>query len=364
MTTGTTGWPTSAYFSANELRVIVALPAIAFLIHREITDEDIVQISTSSRATLGNIGLAGACARIGAVTYLAGVVDPAHTLALLAEQHRLPGKKERASAVSLYPSHLGEVVEAGTRLGYRPIDFGLERILVGGEVVTEGLKQRCQRLFGPVTFLEGYAMTETIPFGGSPCSQGHLHFEASHGLLEVIDPETSKPATVGEPGTIVATPFAPFRETTILLRYDTEDVVRRLATPLTCSLRNASMATSDMLGKLRLSVRHETGWTFPRDILEALESVEASLPARYGFWAVPGGVAVEVVTPSGARPVARRAIEDQLEARQVPLRELYLREHPDELRHPLPLRCDLRETSFQGGPSERSSDQAPLSRPT
>jgi hypothetical protein len=104
-----------------------------------------------------------------------------------------------------------------------------------------------------VTFLEGYAMTETIPFGGSTCSEGHLHFEASHGLLEVIDPETLKPAAVGEPGTIVATPLAPYRETTILMRYDTEDVVRPLAAPLTCSLRNLPAATSDLLGKLRLS---------------------------------------------------------------------------------------------------------------
>src|SRR5262245_26801507 len=32
MTTGTNGWPTSVYFSAHELRVIVVLSAIAFLI--------------------------------------------------------------------------------------------------------------------------------------------------------------------------------------------------------------------------------------------------------------------------------------------------------------------------------------------
>jgi len=51
MTTGTTGWPTSAYFSANELRVIVALSAIAFLIHCQITDEDIVQISMTERCS-------------------------------------------------------------------------------------------------------------------------------------------------------------------------------------------------------------------------------------------------------------------------------------------------------------------------
>jgi phenylacetate-CoA ligase len=356
MTTGTTGWPTSVNFSAYELKVIVALSAIAFLLDRHMCEADIVQLNTSSRATLGNIGLAGACAQIGALAYLTGVVDPAHTLALLNERHRLPGKKERASLVSLYPSYLGEIVETGLQLGYGPNDFGLERVLVGGEVVTEGLKQRARRLFGPVTFVQGYAMTETIPFGGTRCSEGHLHFEPSHGLLEVVDPETGRPAAIGEPGTLVATPFAPYRETTILLRYNTEDVVRPLAMPLRCSLRNRSVATSDLLGKLRLAVRHDTGWTFPRDVLEALEAIdEVPLPARCGFWAVPGGVAVEVVTRGGDGAVARRVIGEQLEARQVPLRELYLRDHAGELERPLPLRCDLRETSFGGRSTDRSS---------
>jgi phenylacetate-CoA ligase len=252
-------------------------------------------------------------------------------------------------------------VETGAQLGYQPADFGLEHILVSGEVVTEGLKERCRRLFGPVTFLEGYAMTETIPFGGTRCSEGHLHFEPSHGLLEVVDPDTARPAEVGEPGTIVATPFAPYRETTILLRYNTEDVVRPVALPLTCSLRNRSVATSDLLGKRRLGVRHEAGWTFPRDVVEALEAVdEVPLPARCGFWVVPGGVAVEVVTRSGDGSVARRAIGEQLEARRVPVRELYLREHAGELQRPLPLRCDLRETSFRGGAAERRPDQTLL----
>ena len=68
------------------------------------------------------------------------------------------------------------------------------------------------------------------------------------------------------------------------------------------------------------------------------------LPARYGFWPVPGGVAVEVVTrhrtvPSAAdrgRPAssaACRCAGSTCERR-------------DELPRPLPLRCDLKETSF------------------
>ena len=345
MTTGTTGWPTSVSFSEYELRIYFALTAISSLFSHDITPDDIVQISTSARGTLGNVCLAGACAHIGAVVYLAGLVEPAHTLALLAEKRHLPGKKSRTSILYTYPSYLGELIECGLSLGYRPADFGLERIIVGGEVVTEGLKARSQRLFGPVQFQEGYGITELWPFGGRLCSQGHLHFEASQGLLEVHNHDTATPAQPGEAGTIVATPFPPFRETTLVLRYDTGDVVRAIPEPLVCGLRHLP-ATSNLLGKLSLSERHEHGWTYPREVAEALEAVaEVPLPARYGFWAVSGGVAVEVVT-RGDAVSARRTIDTRLEEQGVPVRELRLLEDQSQLQHPMPLRGDLREQAF------------------
>jgi hypothetical protein len=152
----------------------------------------------------------------------------------------------------------------------------------------------------------------------------------------------------------VATPFAPYREASVVLRYATEDVVRPVAGPLTCPLRHQP-ATSDVLGKLRLAVRHgpgPAGWTFPRQVLEALEAEALAdavpLPARCGFWAVPGGVAVEALVRPGRadRAGVRRAVGARLEAQGVPLRELRLVEDPTHLRRPLPLRGDLREASF------------------
>ena len=346
LTTGTTGWPTSVAFSAYELRVYFALAAITAFFRSELAVEDIVQISTSSRGTLGNVCLAGACAHIGAMVYLAGVTEPTHALALLAEKHHIAGKKPRTSVLYTYPSYLGDLVECGLRLGYRPADFGLERIFVGGEVVTQGLKTRSQQLFGSARVLEGgYGMTEIWPFGGQFCERGHLHFEVSQGLVEVYNGETAAPALPGEAGTIVATPFFPYRETTLVLRYHTQDVVRRLPEPATCTLRHLP-ATSPLLGKLALSVRHEQGWTYPLQVAEALEALEeVPLPAGYGFWTVPGGVAVEVVVRQ-APLVVRRRIETSLEERGVSLQELHLREDRSQLQHPIPLRGDLREHTF------------------
>jgi acyl-CoA synthetase (AMP-forming)/AMP-acid ligase II len=251
--------------------------------------------------------------------------------------------------MSTYPSYLGELVERGLLMGYGPSDFGLERISVGGEIVTQGLKRRAEQLFGPVRFSEGLGMTETWPCVGRLCEEDHLHFEPSQGLVEVINPDTDAPALPGETGTMVVTPFPPYRETTLLLRYDTQDVVRVLDAPPTCSLSNMP-AVSNVLGKLRLSVRHNAGWTYPRDIIEALEGLdEVPLPARCGFWAVPGGVAVEVVTRRDDSTI-RRKIELALEERGVPLRELHLRHDKSCLTHPYPWRGDLRETSFTHQP--------------
>jgi phenylacetate-CoA ligase len=354
-TTGTTGKPTSICFSTYEMQTYIALAAIANLMIGRIDASDIVQISTSSRATLGNTCFAGACSRTGALVYLTGLIEPARTLALLAEKHHIPGKKPQVSHMSTYPSYLGELVEHGLQQGYHPSDFGLERIAVGGELVSEGLIERAQRLFGAVEFDEEYGMTETWPFSGLRCSGSHLHFEPTVGMMEMIDPETSAPASQNEAGSIVVTPLPPYRDTTILLRYDTEDLVRSIEGPLACELQHLP-ATSPLLGKRRMAVHHEGGWTFPRDVLEALETCdEVRLPARYGFWAAPRGVAVEVVA-RGDAPSIRHAIERRLEERGVPIRELHLVENRTALQRPVPLRCDLKEVLFD----MPSAHQVPL----
>jgi phenylacetate-CoA ligase len=361
-TTGTTGKPTSVCFSEYEMRTYIALASITALLRGSIAPSDIVQINTSSRATLGNACFAGACAKIGAMVRPIGLIEPPRTLALLAEKQHIPGKKPQVSYVNIYPSYLGELVEEGLRLGYAPSDFGLERIGVGGELVSEGLKARARRLFGEdVEYDEGYGMTETWPLPGSHCSEGHLHFDPLVALLEVLALDTQAQASSGEPGTIVATPLPPYRDTTILLRYDTQDVVRPLAGPLSCELQDQP-ATSPLLGKLRLAVRHEDGYTFPRDVLEALEEDEnVPLPARYGFRAVPEGVGVEVLARRTG-PSVHRAIEARLEERGVPVRELRLVDHRSELRKPIPLRCDLKEVSFDN-PGASTNTLAGLAAP-
>jgi phenylacetate-coenzyme A ligase PaaK-like adenylate-forming protein len=188
-------------------------------------------------------------------------------------------------------------------------------------------------------------MTEIWPVGGRLCEADHLHFEVSQGLIEVQQFDNTTLAEEGDVGTLVVTPFPPYRETTLLLRYDTQDVVRVLPSALSCSLRHLP-ATSNILGKRNFMVQHEQGQTFPRAVLEALEAVEElPLPARCGFWSVPGGVALEVQCRENT-PTLQQKIKDNLQEWGVSVQALHLIERGQPLRHPLPLRCDLREQHF------------------
>lgn len=368
-TTGTTGWPTSVYFSEDELRIVVAVTTSHVLLRRFVDPDDIVQVCLSSRASIALAGVMGSCAKIGAPAYLAGLVAPATVLALLTERRSIPGKRRMTSVMDIYPSHLGEVVEYGLGNGFRPQDFGLRRLIVGGEVVTDGLKARARRLFGEeLSFEENFAMTETVPMGGTQCSAGHLHYEVSAGLVEFLaldglSPGQSAPAAEpGEPGSLVATPFAPYRQTTLLVRYDTEDVAQPLAGPLDCELADFP-ASSRLLGKRRLSVHTDVGWTFPRQVLEALEGLESvPLPARFNMVRVPGGVRVTALVRE-ADAQTRRTVRDALERQGVPLCQLELVVAEQDLPNPYPLRCTLREYMQPGaGPTQVATQAVKLAQ--
>jgi phenylacetate-coenzyme A ligase PaaK-like adenylate-forming protein len=356
-TTGTTGRPTVVHFSRREWHAIGALAAYSMIGSGLLTPGDLVQIAVTPRAVLPNHAVTTSCAAVGATVHVAGMAHPEQALTLLSRRHRISGGKDRVSVMTANPSYLGHLVEHGLAHGWRPERFGLERIFLGGEVITDGLRRRARELFGGVEIRQSYALTELVPFNGQQCSQGHVHFEPTSGLAEVIDPETGKPAAPGELGTVVATPFRPYRDTTVLLRFDTGDAVRALPVEPDCELRNL-FATGPLLGKLSTAVRHDHGWTFTRDVAEALESVDAvPLPARYGFSAAPGGVAVEAAIRPGTDPqVVRGRIGEALEARGVPLGSLSLVDDPAAVRDPVRLRSDFDEGQLL--PRHRAVHQA------
>lgn len=239
--TGTTGRPVTIWMSRYEAELWPALAALAGLLRGEVLESDSMQVNISSRATAAVQQDVGICRLAGAACHVLGLIPAAESV------RNLTGPFQ-PTLLSTYPSYLAEMVAAAHRMGHGPGDFGLRRIDCGGEPLTAPLAAAAERTFG-ARVTDAFAMTEVLPVSGRTCSQGHLHHDLNMGFVEVVDPATGRGVAPGEPGSLAITPYFPYRECMPLLRYETRDVVRRLAEDsLTCELAGMP-ATSAIAGK-------------------------------------------------------------------------------------------------------------------
>ncbi|MGW5399161.1 phenylacetate--CoA ligase family protein [Streptomyces sp. NPDC003952] len=341
-TTGTTGTPTSVWFSRYELELAAALSAMSLLMVSGCRSRHIVMSTISSRATLAKTVVQQALAMIGAGFIAMGTVDPLIILDRLAAPLHVPGKEPQVTHLITTASLLGRIVQAAEEDGWLPADFGLREILVGGEVLSDPLRLRAEAALG-ARVIDAYSMTETLPTAGLSCEAGHLHLSSEQAHVEILDPLTGAPTLPGEVGGLVVTPYAQYRDTTLLLRYETGDLVRRLPDAETpaCSL-SAMPATSRILGRQSGGVRDLT----TRAVLDVLQAERAiPLPTRFAVVEDPGGPLLYAVAGRAATPALLARVEER--SRHLPLAGVVLVKDLDELPLPCPARADLIEHSFE-----------------
>jgi phenylacetate-CoA ligase len=274
-TTGTTGRPAELWLSRYEMELWPALGALASVLRGELMPGDVEQVNLSSRSVVANHLAAAGCRLVGAGCRPLGIVSPETALDNLAEGG--------ATILLTVPSYLGELVMTARRAGLGAGDFRLRRLVVGGEVLSASLARAAAQTFGVPLIEDPYSMTEIVPVTGRPCRQGHLHHDVNLGLTELVDLDTGQPAAPGALGTLVITPYFPYRDCTPVFRYDTRDVARRLPdTSLRCELASIP-ATSQILGKADHMLRLPGGEVVTsRQLIEAIESLPAEpWPARY-----------------------------------------------------------------------------------
>ncbi|MFE3204709.1 phenylacetate--CoA ligase family protein [Embleya sp. NPDC059237] len=334
-TTGTTGRPTEVWYSRYEERLWPALVALSQVLRGNIRTTDMIQFNVSSRATGTAYAEMQVARMAGATIRMVGLIPPGETL------DATVGTDESAPTLMVtYPSYLGQLVTSARERGLGPGDFRLRGITVGSEVLSPALATAAEATFGAAVE-DLYGMTEISPLAGALCRERHLHIDGGVGLVEVCDLDTGRRAAPGELGTIVATPFHPYRECMPVFRYDTRDLVRQLPdTPLHCEMRNVP-ATSHVLGKADHVLRTGDGPVTSRDIVEVLDALPgARWPMRYRADVVDGRLHVTVAasslpeTSGAARYFADAGLDATVEI--TPVDGTRLRR----------LRCDLLENSF------------------
>ncbi|TQF01672.1 AMP-binding protein [Kitasatospora acidiphila] len=348
LTTGTTGTPTGVWFSRTELELLSALSTISAAIGLGLRPEHTVAYAGCSRATLALLNSEESVTRIGAGFVQLGTIDPESALDRLATPLGLPGKAPQITHLTTSASYLAALVAQAERGGWRSEDFGLRLISIGGEVLSTPLRERAAATLGGQV-ANSYLMTELVPAGAAPCSQGHLHHGTEFGHLEVLDPQSWEPTAPGAVGMLVHTPYVPYRECTLLLRYATGDLVRLPAGPLDCELAELP-ATSDIVGR----------WSGPlsavlptRDLLDLLEAEpDVPLPTRYALTDEPGGAVLHVLVRRLPSAALLGRLEDGATAAGLPLAAIRLYDDRESMPPTVPLRADLREHGFADlGPS-------------
>src|SRR6185437_6361766 len=240
----------------------------------EIRTTDLMQVNASSRATAAVYLTSAICRLAGARCRVLGIIPPDEALDNLVEGG--------VTLLAAPPSYLAELVMAARRRGAHPSDFRLRRIDSGGEVLTSTLRRAVEQTLGCPRVNDVFAMTEIIPVSAGTCTQGHLHHDINSGLVEVLDLATGAPAGPGEPGTVVITPYYPYRECMPVFRYDTRDVVYRLPdAELTCEVAGLP-ATSAIVGKADQMLRLGDELITPRALADAVEALPSEpWPGRF-----------------------------------------------------------------------------------
>jgi phenylacetate-coenzyme A ligase PaaK-like adenylate-forming protein len=291
-TTGTTGHPAEVWLSRYEMELWPALGALASVLRDELRPGDVMQVNLSSRSTAALHLSATSCRLVGAGCRPLGIVPPEAALDSLTAGG--------ATILLSCPSYLAELVTAALRRGMGAGDFRLRRIVVGGEVLSASLARAAARIFGVTVVEDPYSMTEVAPVSGRTCSQSHQHYDLNLGFTELVDLDTGEPAAPGSLGTLVITPYFPYRDCMPVFRYDTRDVARCLPdAALRCELADVP-ATSQIVGKASQLLRLRGGEVVtPRQLIEAIEALPAEpWPARYR--ATARGDRIRLTLPAGA----------------------------------------------------------------
>lgn len=341
-TTGTTGQPAEIWLSKYEIDLWPALAALSGLLRGELLPNDCWQVNISSRATAA-IQINATIARLTGIRISTlGIIPVEESMDALSS-----GDERSPTLLATYASYLAGLVKEARRRGLSPASFRLRRIDCGGEVLSQALKRATAETLGPALVNDAYGMTEILPMGARLCNQGHLHHDLNVGFVEVIDLESGQPAAPGELGTLVITPYYPYRECMPIFRYDTRDVVRNLPDePLTCDLAGIS-ATSNILGKASNLLRVNEQWVTTRDLVEVYEALPSQpWPARFSARTIGDHIEMVVSEEALDQGVTRAQIERRYQEVGLDVRIVDCVTREQDLLRLRPLRTDLLETTF------------------
>jgi phenylacetate-CoA ligase len=232
-TSGTTGKPVVVGYTRNDLRNWTECVA-RLLTAAGITEHDVVQIALDYNIFAGGFGFHQGAEQIGAS------VIPASLTANVEKQVMIM-KDFKTTVLITTPSHAANVAAGIEEMHVHPDQLQLRLALFDGERLGDQLRRQLEQRLHIIT-TDTYGLTEVMgPGVAGECHlrQG-LHINEDHFIVEIINPKTLEPVTVGDEGELVFTTIT--KEGFPLIRYRTGDITSLNPQPCACGRTFLRMA--------------------------------------------------------------------------------------------------------------------------
>jgi len=203
-----------------------------------LTHEDRVQIAVGYGLWTAGIGFQLGCERFGAMSVPVGPGNIDMHCEMMVDLQ---------STVFCCTASMGLLMaEEVSRRGLRD-RINLQRVIFGAERHSEAMRRNMKEQLGVKDTFDIPGLTELYgPGTGLECpAHEGIHYWADYYILEIIDPETLKPAKPGEVGEMVVTTLR--KEAAPLVRYRTRDLTRLI--PGICSCGNMLPRHDKILGR-------------------------------------------------------------------------------------------------------------------
>jgi phenylacetate-CoA ligase len=214
---GTTGRPTVIPYTAKDLALWGHVMARS-LAGAGASRRSVIHNAYGYGLSTSGLGVHHGARALGATVIPMSAGDTDRQLRLIQDLH-----PDVLTCTPSYAVYLGEAARAA---GLDPTTLGVRVGLHGAEPWTEAMREQIELLLG-IRALDIYGLAEVIG-PGVACetldSNGWLHVQEDHFLVEALDPETGRPVPDGQLGELTFTTLT--KEALPLLRYRSGDLAR------------------------------------------------------------------------------------------------------------------------------------------
>lgn len=224
-TSGTTGNPTPAYYTQNDLETWTSLTA-RNLYTIGLRKHDVFQNTVTHGLFTGGMGYLQGAQRVGALVIPFGGGFTRRQIKFMQDF--------KTTAFHAIPSFGLKMIETINEMGIDPEeDLDLRLAMLGAEIWSESTRKKIEEGLS-IQGYDNYGLTEAVGPGVScEClEKDGLHIWEDCFYAEIIDPETGENIEPGEEGELVLT--ALYRESLPVIRYRTRDLTTMIADQCNC----------------------------------------------------------------------------------------------------------------------------------